>query len=104
MSFGTLLLIAIGLAMDSVTVSISCGLILYKFKPGNSIRIALYMGVFQGIMLFIGWLLGSSFKLYIDSIDHWIAFIILSFLGIRMIYEQVTMKDEFKCFDPTSHK
>lgn len=104
MSFFTLLLIAVGLAMDSVTVSISCGLILYKFKWKNSLRIALYMGIFQGLMLVAGWLLGGTFKNYIESVDHWIAFIILSFLGARMIYEQIKSSDEFKCFDPTSHK
>jgi putative Mn2+ efflux pump MntP len=104
MSFLTLLLIAIGLAMDSVTVSISCGLIFYKFKWKNSLRVALFMGIFQGVMPVIGWFLGSTFRVYIESIDHWIAFIILAFLGGRMIYEQITENNEFKCFDPTSYK
>lgn len=104
MAFITLFLIALGLAMDSVTVSISCGLILYKFKWKNSLRIAVFMGVFQGIMPVIGWFLGSTFRVYIESVDHWIAFAILVFLGGRMIYEQVTANDDFKCFDPTSYK
>lgn len=104
MNFIELLIIAIGLAMDSVTVSISCGLILYKFNVKNALQIAIYMGFFQGFMPLIGWLLGSTFKGYIESFDHWIAFAILLFLGARMIYEQVTSDDEFKCFDPTSHK
>lgn len=62
------------------------------------------MGVFQGLMPIIGWLLGSTFRVYIEAFDHWIAFLILLFLGGRMIYEQVTADDEFKCFDPTSLK
>lgn len=104
MEFLTLLLIAIGLAMDSVTVSISCALILYKFNRRNTLRIALFMGFFQGIMPVIGWLLGSSFKIYIESYDHWVAFLILLFLGGRMIYQHLTSNEDFKCFDPTSYK
>lgn len=104
MSLLTLLLIAIGLAMDSVTVSISCGLIFYKFKWKNSLRVAIFMGVFQGLMPVIGWFLGTTFREYVEPIDHWLAFTILSFLGGRMIYEQITTNDEFKCFDPTSYK
>ncbi|MBI9068297.1 MAG: manganese efflux pump [Salinivirgaceae bacterium] len=104
MNFLSLLLIAIGLAMDSVTVSISCGLILNKFNIKNTLRIALFMGFFQGIMPVIGWLLGSTFKGYIEAIDHWIAFFILLFLGTRMIYQQLTSNNEYKCFDPTSNK
>jgi putative Mn2+ efflux pump MntP len=65
--FLTLLFISIGLSMDSVTVSISCALILYKFNWKNAIRIALFMGFFQGIMPIIGWLLGKSFKSYIEA-------------------------------------
>lgn len=104
MAFLTLLLIAVGLAMDSVTVSISCGLILYKFNFRNSLRIALFMGFFQGLMPVIGWILGSTFNEYVISVDHWIAFAILLFLGLRMVYEHFTTRDDFKCFDPTSYK
>lgn len=104
MAFLTLLLIAVGLAMDSVTVSISCGLILYKFNFRNSLRIALFMGFFQGSMPVLGWILGSTFNEYVLSVDHWIAFAILLFLGLRMIYEHFTTRDDFRCFDPTSYK
>jgi len=104
MEFLTLLLIAIGLAMDSVTVSISCALILYKFNRSNALRIAFFMGFFQGLMPVIGWLLGSTFKNYIEAFDHWIAFGILLFLGGRMIYQHITSNEEYKCFDPTSYK
>lgn len=104
MIFLSILIIAIGLAMDSVTVSVSCGLILMNYSHKNTLRIALYMGVFQGVMPLIGWFLGSAFKQYIEAYDHWIALIILAALGGKMIYEYLTSKDEFKCFDPTSHK
>ncbi len=99
-----LFLIAIGLAMDSVTVSISCGLILLNYSHKNALRIGLYMGFFQGLMPIIGFFLGSSFKSYIEDFDHWIALVILSFLGGKMIWEYIKNKDEIICFDATSHK
>ncbi len=104
MQIAYLILVAIGLAMDSVTVSISCGLILINYSHKNALRIGLYMGVFQGLMPVIGFFLGNSFKSHIEDIDHWIALIILSLLGGRMIWEYLKNKDEFKCFDATSHK
>ncbi len=104
MEFIFLMILAIGLAMDSVTVSISCALILYKFNIRNALRIALFMGIFQGVMPILGWLLGNEFKIYIEVFDHWFAFFILLFLGSRMIYQQLTSNDDFKCFDPTSYK
>jgi len=100
----TLLLVALGLAMDSVTVSISYGLLIDKFSYKIAFRIAFFMGLFQAIMPVIGWFLGSSFKVYIESVDHWIAFFILLFLGGRMIYEELSPNNDFKCFDPYSYK
>jgi putative Mn2+ efflux pump MntP len=104
MEFITLLFVAIGLAMDSVTVSISYGLIINKLKIQLALRIAIFMGMFQGIMPVLGWLLGSTFKSHIEAYDHWIAFIILLFLGSRMIYQHYTTDDDFKCFDTDSYK
>lgn len=104
MEFISLVLIAIGLAMDSVTVSISCGLILLNYSHKNSIRIAIYMGLLQGLMPLLGYFLGSSFNQYIEKYDHWITLIVLTFLGIKMIVEYFKNKDDFKCFDATSHK
>ena len=104
MEFITLLFIAVGLAMDSVTVSISYGIIIHKLDQKLAFRIAFFMGLFQGIMPILGWLLGSTFKSYIESYDHWVAFIILLFLGGRMIYQYFTTNDDFKCFDTDSYK
>jgi putative Mn2+ efflux pump MntP len=100
----TLLLVAFGLAMDSVTVSISYGLLIDKFINKIAFRIAFFMGLFQAVMPVIGWFLGNSFKIYIESVDHWIAFFILLFLGGRMIYEELSPNNDFKCFDPYSFK
>lgn len=89
-----LVLIAIALAMDSVAVSIASG---SKYKDINfytTIKIALFFGIFQGLMPLIGYFAGSLFASFVDSIDHYIAFIILVFLGYKMIKE--AMEDEFE--------
>jgi putative Mn2+ efflux pump MntP len=104
MDFSAVLFVAIGLAMDSVAISVSCGLILHKFNRQNALRIGLFMGIFQAAMPLIGWLGGLAFKQYVETFDHWIALIILSFLGGKMIIAELFKKDEYKCFDPTSYK
>ena len=83
----TILLIAVGLAMDSLAVSISGGIVMRPFCMRQSLRLALTMGGFQGGMTLLGWLMGVSFSSYITTFDHWIAFILLGFLGGKMIYE-----------------
>ena len=76
----SVLMIAIGLAMDSLAVSISGGIVMQPFRMSQSLRLALTMGIFQGGMTLLGWLLGVSFSSYITAFDHWIAFILLGFL------------------------
>lgn len=83
----SILLIAVGLAMDSLAVSISGGIVMRPFCMWQSLRLALTMGIFQGGMTLLGWLMGVSFSSYITAFDHWIAFILLGFLGGKMIYE-----------------
>ena len=83
----SILLIAVGLAMDSLAVSISGGIVMRPFCMRQSLRLALTMGIFQGGMTLLGWLRGVSFSSYITAFDHWIAFILLGFLGGKMIYE-----------------
>lgn len=82
-----IILIAIALAMDSVAVSIASG---SKYKNINfltTIKIALFFGVFQGLMPLIGFFTGNLFASFVDSVDHFIAFAILCFLGYKMIQE-----------------
>ncbi|MBU3013292.1 manganese efflux pump MntP family protein [Poseidonibacter lekithochrous] len=93
-----LFLIAIALAMDSVAVSIASG---SKYKDTNFfiiLKIALFFGVFQGIMPLFGYLLGNTFSSFVDTIDHYIAFIILIYLGFKMIKEarNSNFEDEVK--------
>lgn len=91
-----IILISIGLAMDCFAVSIACGMTMKKIFSWPSFRLAFFFGFFQAVMPLIGWLIGSSFQSYIENFDHWFAFIILIFLGGRMIYENFKKKDPDK--------
>lgn len=82
-----LLLMGVGLAMDAFAVAICKGLAMRKVNKKQAVVIGLFFGGFQALMPFIGWLLGSQFESYITSIDHWIAFILLGFIGGKMIVE-----------------
>lgn len=93
MEFFELLLIGIGLAMDAFAVSICKGLKMHEIKYKDTCVIGLFFGGFQAIMPFIGYYLGTSFEKYITSIDHWIAFVLLAFIGGKMAYESFE-KDE----------
>lgn len=90
-----LLLIAVGLSMDAFAVSVCKGL---GMKTGINLKqtflIALFFGGFQALMPFIGWLVGSRFEKYITAYDHWIAFVLLCFIGGKMLYECIFKKGE----------
>lgn len=94
MSFTTILFTAFALSMDALAVSVTKGMTLKNLTKGTSIKIALAFGLFQGGMPLLGWALGISFESYIKSIDHWIALILLSFLGFRMIQEFIKSRKE----------
>lgn len=87
--FITLLLMGIGLAMDAFAVSICKGLAMRKVNKKQCFVIALFFGGFQALMPAIGWLLGSRFEQYIVNVDHWIAFILLGWIGGKMIWDAV---------------
>lgn len=87
MSIVELLLVAIGLSMDAFAVSICKGLRMKKINLRHALIIALFFGGFQALMPLAGWFLGSRFDSYISSMDHWIVFALLSFIGGKMIYE-----------------
>lgn len=82
-----LFLIGVGLSMDAFAVSVCKGLSMPKVKRKNCFLIALFFGGFQALMPFIGWALGRQFEKYIVSIDHWVAFVLLGFIGGKMIVE-----------------
>ena len=90
MSLYEIFFIGFSLAMDAFAVSICKGLLNNKINFKKGVIIALYFGLFQGIMPFLGYLLGESFDRFIINIDHWISFVLLSLIGFNMI------KDSFK--------
>ena len=85
--FIELFLMGVGLSMDAFAVSVCKGLGMKKLNKKQALVIGLYFGGFQALMPFIGWVIGSQFQKYITSIDHWIAFILLGFIGGKMIIE-----------------
>ncbi len=89
-------LIGIGLAMDAFAVSICKGLGMKKINWGQTLLIGLFFGGFQAGMPFAGWLLGSRFSGVIDSFDHWIAFLLLAAIGVKMIIEAFGEEEAIK--------
>lgn len=82
-----IIVIAIGLAMDAFAVSVCKGLSMKKIDWKKTIIIAVYFGVFQALMPVFGYFLGSTFSAFVQKVDHWIAFILLSIIGVNMIKE-----------------
>lgn len=82
-----LVMIAVGLSMDAFAVSLCKGVECTRPDAKRTFTIALFFGVFQAVMPLIGWGLGRQFEQYIVQYDHWIAFILLSFIGGKMAYE-----------------
>jgi len=85
MSLIELFLIAIGLSMDAFAVAICLGLSLQKTRFRQMLTVGLYFGVFQAAMPLIGYLVGVQFADKIVAFDHWIAFVLLAFIGGRMV-------------------
>ena len=83
----TLLSISVALSMDAFSVSICKGLATKKFSLKTALLCGLWFGSFQALMPVIGFFLGSQFEHFITNIDHWIAFALLSFIGVNMIRE-----------------
>lgn len=89
-----LFLIAVGLSMDAFAVSICKGLSVRKATLKQSLTVGAYFGGFQALMPALGFLLGVQFESFIVSIDHWIAFVLLAFIGGNMIREAFQKEEE----------
>lgn len=100
----TLILTALGLSMDAFAVAVTSGIIINRVQLKNALKIGLYFGFFQAIMPLVGWLAGIKFSQYIERFDHWIAFLLLSFIGIRMIIESRKNDEEREVFNPLDNK
>lgn len=85
MNFVSLVLIAFGLSMDAFAVSVTNGIIIKDIRLKDALKVGAYFGIFQALMPALGWAAGINFRSYIVRIDHWIAFVLLGILGIRMI-------------------
>ncbi len=94
MSLMGIFLIAVGLSMDAFAVAISKGITMKKLRMKSALKIACFFGFFQMLMPLIGWLVGVKFNNYVVKIDHWIAFILLTSIGGKMVYEAYKNKDD----------
>ena len=88
----TISVIAVGLAMDAFAVSIVSGFTIKNLKTINAFKIALFFGMFQFFMPLVGWKLSINFTDFTHTVSHWVAFLILSFIGCKMLYE--VLKEE----------
>lgn len=82
-----LFLIAVGLSMDAFAVAVCKGLALRKVNLGQMALVGLWFGGFQALMPLAGYFLGAAFQKYITAVDHWVAFVLLAFIGVNMIRE-----------------
>ena len=87
MSLLELFLLAVGLSMDAFAVSVCKGLSVRRGSMKQALTVGSWFGGFQALMPFLGYLLGITFSSLITSIDHWIAFVLLAFIGFNMIRE-----------------
>jgi len=98
----TIIVIAIGLAMDAFAVSIVSGSAYKQLKIKHALRIAIFFGGFQAFMPLIGSLAGLSIKTYVVHYDHWVAFSLLSAVGGKMIYESFKIRSVEKNLNPSN--
>ena len=94
MGFIELFLIAVGLSMDAFAVSVCKGLSVKKVGVKHAALAGLYFGGFQFLMPVIGYLLGFRFESVIETVDHWVAFVLLAFIGGNMVKESLSDEEE----------
>jgi putative Mn2+ efflux pump MntP len=90
MSFGAILLLAVGVAMDATAVSAARGLAARRVHARQVFLVALLFGGFQALMPLLGWLIGSRLGPVVERFDHWIAFALLAAIGGKMLFEAFT--------------
>lgn len=94
MGIGELFLLAVGLSMDAFAVSICKGLASKRADASVCVTCGTWFGGFQALMPLAGYYLGSLFAEAIEAIDHWVAFILLAVIGINMLREAFSQKEE----------
>ena len=98
------LLIAVALSLDAFAVSIASGICVSDLKFRHALRSSFSFGAFQFAMPLIGWILGGTFRSYIQGFDHWIAFGLLALVGGKMIKESFETKNPASCSDEEKAK
>lgn len=102
MDFLTLLGIALALAMDALAVALAAGLALPVLTGRHLFRLGFHFGLFQAMMPVLGWLAGLTVQQWIADYDHWVAFGLLTFIGVKMIREACRGRaDDEERLDPT---
>ena len=96
----SIILIALGLSVDSFAASVCSGLAIKQIRFHQAVKIAFFLALFQGGMPVIGWFLGWELKDFIKSYDHWIAFVLLLGLGSKMVYESLKGDEKESSFNP----
>ena len=102
MGLVTIIVIALGLAMDAFAVAIASGTAYKQLKVEHVFRIALFFGAFQAFMPAVGWLCGLSAREALAHYDHWVAFGLLAGIGVKMIYESFKIRQAERRPDPMS--
>ncbi len=87
MKFTGILVLAVGLAMDAMAVAAARGLATPKILPRHVVMVALFFGGFQALMPLVGWAIGTGIGPMVQAWDHWIAFVLLSAIGGKMLWE-----------------
>lgn len=100
MSKITIILLALGLAMDAFAVSVSSGIAIKQMRVRHAMLVASFFGIFQALMPVVGWALGRSARSLVSQWDHWVVFALLAFVGVKMIYEAYKFKENESSFDP----
>jgi len=90
--------------MDAFAVSVGLGIRHPNYRVAYAIKVAFMFGLFQAVMPVIGWLLGEQFLSFVANYDHWVAFILLAVIGIKMIYEAAKGTEKDKRIDCESFK
>lgn len=101
MGYVELFLIGVGLSMDAFAVSVTNGLCCTNLKRTGMLWIAVCFGVFQGLMPTAGFFLGKAFEVWIYAADHWIALVLLGYIGGKMIFDALTETAEEKKYSLT---
>ena len=102
MSAFDILFLSVALAMDCFAVSLVCGVVARRFTVCVTFRMAVLFGAFQAFMPFVGWLGTSHFSKHLESVDHWIAFGLLTFIGLKMVKDSFSAEGDGHHVNPKS--